>query len=326
VKVASIKRFVEEGLDHISPNLNFAILGGEPLLEKEKTLEIASLGLEYNAEVVVSTNGLLIDSEFAKRAKELNLVVQVSLEGSTSELNDLIRGKGCYNRAIAGVETLVSEGVHSIISMVVTTKNLQDIPLFYLLGRRLGVTEIRFIEMRRMGRALTEGIEPVPSATLVKAIHKLLIEYPEARKYLIRDHFSVMKYLCARSNKRAYCGAGLKTILIDADSEVYPCPNHAKPEFSCGNIERQSFQEIWLESEKLNHLRSEYIVDQINDTCTQCPIKYWCLGGCRGETYENTGDLRAIGTGCESLREGIIETFWLLASGESVTTARSEFF
>ncbi|MDF1540061.1 MAG: radical SAM protein [Candidatus Thorarchaeota archaeon] len=326
LKIADLKRFLQDGSSNISSNLNFAVLGGEPLLEKDKTLEIALLGLELEAEVIVSTNGLLIDDAFAQKAKELKLAVQVSLEGSTSELNDPIRGNGCFDRALKGVRTLVANETYSLISMVVTKNNLHDIPAFYILGRDLKVNEIRFIEMRRMGRALKEGIEPVPSAVLVKSIHKLLTDYPEARKYVMRDHFSVMKYLCARSNKRAYCGAGLKTVLIDADGQVYPCPNHAKPEFSCGNIAKQSFKEIWLDSTTLNHLRSTYHVDQINDTCSQCPVKYWCLAGCRGETYENTGDLRAVGTGCESLREGIIEVFWLLAAGEEVSTTRAEYF
>ncbi|MFW9919800.1 MAG: SPASM domain-containing protein, partial [Candidatus Thorarchaeota archaeon] len=137
---------------------------------------------------------------------------------------------------------------------------------------------------------------------------------------------SVMTYLCARSKKRAYCGAGLKTILIDADGEVYPCPNHAKPEFSCGNIRNHLFGEIWMESDTLKHLRSTYQIDQINEVCSQCAIKYWCLGGCRGETYENTTNLRAVGVGCESLRKGIIETFWLLATGEEATATKTEYF
>ena len=324
--IANIRKFIEEGSANISPNLNFAILGGEPLLEKEKTLDIAKFGFDLGAEVIVSTNGLLIDDVFAQKAKELKLAVQVSLEGSTPELNDPIRGNGCFNKAVRGIQTLVANGTYSLISMVVTKTNLSDMPAFYLLGRNMGVNEIRFIEMRRMGRALEGVIEPVSSATLVKAIHRLFSDYPEARKYVMRDHFSVMKYLCARSNKRAYCGAGLKTILIDANGEVYPCPNHAKPEFSCGNIAKQTFQEIWLESDRLNGLRSTYNIDQINDQCSKCAIKYWCLGGCRGETYENTGNLRAVGTGCESLREGIIEVFWLLASGEEVTATRPEYF
>ncbi len=326
INVEDLKRFLKEGSEYISPNLNFSILGGEPLLEKEKTLAIASLAQSLNAEAIVSTNGLLIEDTFAQKARDLGLAVQVSLEGSTAELNDHIRGKGSFERAIKGVRTLVDNGTYSMISMVVTKKNLHDIPSFYQLGHDLGVNEIRYIEMRRMGRALTEGIEPVPSTVLIESIHRLLTENPEARKYVMRDHLSVLKYLCARSKKRAYCGAGLKTILIDADGAVYPCPNHAKPEFSCGTIGDQSFQEIWLKSETLNNLRSTYQIDQINEVCSQCAIKYWCLGGCRGETYENTGNLRAIGTGCESLRRGIIDTFWLLAAGEDTPATRSEYF
>jgi radical SAM protein with 4Fe4S-binding SPASM domain len=135
-----------------------------------------------------------------------------------------------------------------------------------------------------------------------------------------------MKYICARSNKRPFCGTGLKTILIDSDGEVYPCPNHAKPEFSCGNISEMRFEEIMLDSPVIRKIRKLYHIDSINDECPECPVKYWCLGGCRGETYENTGILTAQGTGCEEMRKAIIETFWILADGESVEETKTEYF
>ena len=71
LSIQDVKRFIEEGGNFISPNLNFAVLGGEPLLAKERTLQVGQLGKTLNAEVVVSTNGLLIDTAFAEKAQEL---------------------------------------------------------------------------------------------------------------------------------------------------------------------------------------------------------------------------------------------------------------
>ncbi|MFX0093232.1 MAG: radical SAM protein, partial [Candidatus Hodarchaeota archaeon] len=61
LRIEDLERFLMQGEDYLSRNLNFAILGGEPLLAKKKTIEIAKLGQERGSEVVVSTNGLLVD-------------------------------------------------------------------------------------------------------------------------------------------------------------------------------------------------------------------------------------------------------------------------
>ncbi len=323
---SAIERFIQDGKEYIAELLTISILGGEPLLEKEKTLEIASIGKHIDVETVVSTNGLLIDNEFAKQARELNLVVQVSLEGSTPALNDMIRGKGSFERAVKGVRTLVENGAYSIICMVMRKDNLDDMESFCDLAIDLGVNELRFIEMREMGRVPIEGIQKATSREIILATKRLLNKRPEVRKFLVRDHFSVMKYICSRANKRSYCGAAFKTVLIDSDAGVYPCPNHVKPEFLSGNIHTDSFEEIWLRSDRLKEIRSSYFVDTINPRCSECAIRYWCLGGCRGETYEQTGIMDAVGHGCADLKAGILETFWSLSEGEEIVDTRTEYF
>ncbi|MHA1460459.1 MAG: SPASM domain-containing protein, partial [Promethearchaeota archaeon] len=148
-----------------------------------------------------------------------------------------------------------------------------------------------------------------------------------AKDYLKRDYYSVMKTTCSYSNKVLYCGTGLKTILIDSDGGVYPCPNHCLPEFKIGNIYEQSFIEIWLNNPILNKLRLTYDIRQLNDTCSNCPVKFWCSGGCRGEAYENTRNLRSPAVGCEDIRKSIIETFWLLSKERQMyRSERREYF
>jgi len=325
------KQFLKEANDHLASNLNFAILGGEPLLQKEKTLEIARIGKEKKIEVIVSTNGSLVDDDFAKKAKKAGLVVQISMEGATSDINDSIRGNGSFIKAKRGVECLVSHRVYTILSMVVQKLNYHQINDFYNLGRNLRVNEIRFIQLKRMGRAREGDLEPVSNIELLNAINILKKNNPGAKKYLKRDYHTIMKTICSISNRRAYCGTGLKTLLIDSDGEVFPCPNHNLPEFACGNIKDKSFQEIWLKSPILNKVRNTYHIDKINSECPSCSVKYWCMGGCRGETYENTSNMRSKAVGCEDIRNTIIETFWMLSENKvfpirSKNNRRTEFF
>jgi len=320
--------FLEQGRRYIAKNVNFAILGGEPLMAKEKTLAVAEMANRWGGEATVSTNGLLIDPEFARNAKDLGLLVQVSLEGSTPAINDPVRGKGCFERALKGVKVLVDTGAHSILSMVVQETNFEDIEAFYDLSMELGTDEVRFIPLNLMGRAKETGMQPVPSVQLVRRLGRLMADRPEARERMTRDYFTILMSVCSLSNQRPYCGTGLKTMLVDSDGEVYPCPNHHFPEFSCGNVHESSFKEIWLGSPILKKVRSTYDLRYINEECSACPVRHWCMGGCRGETYENTGDMSATSIRCEDLKGAIIEMMWTLGSADpsAAVTERTEVF
>ena len=326
--VADLTRFLEQGRRYIAKNVNFAILGGEPLMEKEKTLDVARLAGRWGGEVTVSTNGLLIDPEFARCAQELGMLVQVSLEGATSRVNDPIRGKGSFQRATDGVRVLVETGTHSILSMVVQERNFADIEAFYDLSLELGTDEVRFIPLNIMGRAKETGLRPVPSADMVRRLGKLMEDRPGARERMTRDYFSILMSVCSLSNRRPYCGTGLKTIMVDSDGEVYPCPNHHFPEFSCGNVRDLSFKEVWLGSPVLKRVRSTYDLRSINEECSTCAFRHWCMGGCRGETYENTGDMSARSVRCEDLRAAVIEMMWTLGAADprAAVTERTEVF
>ena len=312
--VSSFKNFVNtaKNYKYLSTNLNFAILGGEPLLEKEKLYEIAKFGKNIGSEVIVSTNGQLINSEFARRAKEHKLVVQVSIEGSNEIVNDFIRGNGTFQKAEKGVKELVKYGVYTIISMVVHEFNFQDIEKFYFFGRSLRVDEVRCIPLKIMGRGKL-NFNPILKKDLLLDIHNLIKKHPESKRYFKRDYYTIMKTMCANSNQTLYCGTGSKTLLIDANGDVYPCPNHCLPEFNCGNITKKSFEEIWLKSPILKKVRSTYNINKINNDCNNCIVKYWCTGGCRGEAYENSRIMTSKAIGCEDIRNSIIETFWILS-------------
>jgi len=326
--VRDVASFLRQGRRYLARNVNFAILGGEPLLEMDKVLALARFTQDMGSMTAVSTNGLLVDADFARAAREVDLQVQVSLDGSRPEVNDPIRGKGSFERAVRGVRTLVDGGAHTTLSMVVQRSNLHDIEDFYQLSSELGTDEVRFIGLNVMGRAIEGAVEPVPKPELVAALHDLLRRHPEAVGRVRRDYFTILRSMCSASLRHLYCGTGLKTMLIDSDGEVYPCPNHRAPRFRCGNIASMSFHEIWLGSPVLKEIRRVYDLEANNEQCPRCPVKHWCMGGCRGESYENTGEMRGPSVRCEEQRRAILDMMWLISAGEDLGAEvdRTEFF
>jgi MoaA/NifB/PqqE/SkfB family radical SAM enzyme len=95
--------------------------GGEPFLHPQiKTL--ISMTLEQGP-LTILTNGILIDEEMASwlgetfRSAPYSLDLRVSLDGSTAQENDNVRGKGTFKQIIAGIERLAAHGINPVITV-----------------------------------------------------------------------------------------------------------------------------------------------------------------------------------------------------------------
>jgi AdoMet-dependent heme synthase len=102
----------------------FYFTGGEPFLNRELP-GILSDALQIGPSTVL-TNGMLITAAIARAMKELQdasahpLEFRVSLDGSTAERNDRIRGKGVFAKATQGIRNLRAVGFEPIITACVT--------------------------------------------------------------------------------------------------------------------------------------------------------------------------------------------------------------
>jgi len=104
--------------------------GGEPFLNKE-LVSMVEKTLEYGP-VTVMTNGTVLRPEWLERLQRAeeqgvySLEFRVSIDGPTPELNDPIRGERSFERAMKGVELLVSFGFLPIITMTQIWDENQD--------------------------------------------------------------------------------------------------------------------------------------------------------------------------------------------------------
>jgi radical SAM protein with 4Fe4S-binding SPASM domain len=152
--------------------------------------------------------------------------------------------------------------------------------------------------------------------------HKIFKDNKELQKLFGRDCYSILSATCYYSSKNTSCGTGLKTLLIDSDGSIYPCANTAVEEFKLGKINDNSFdfEQLWHHSQFLESFRERTSVDSMNDKCSICAVRRWCLGSCRGETMAVKNDLSAPAYNCEDMRQAIIETFWFLTEKEEAIT------
>lgn len=98
--------------------------GGEPFLHP-RIVDILSRALEYGPTTVL-TNGTLLKSRHveplaaAAAASRWSLEFRLSLDGFDSRSNDALRGAGAFDRAMAGLELLLSHGFLPIVTAVET--------------------------------------------------------------------------------------------------------------------------------------------------------------------------------------------------------------
>ncbi len=307
----------------ISKRATLTVLGGEPLLYPDKLIEVCRFARKMRMNPLISTNGTLIDDAFAKEAKRIGLEIQVSLDGPDAEMNDPLRGAGTFEKIRKGVAILNKHDVHTILSMVCCRSNFDSLKDFLDLAIEWGVAEARFIPLKQMGGAKSEAMEMVSHYEIVTKAYQLLKAYPAYRDLLGRDCLSILANTCRYSARRDSCGTGLQTFLLDADGALYPCLNLNQPAYVFGNIRDKSldFAKIWKKHESLGNIRTCTSVHNTERPCSNCLVKYWCLGGCRGETVVNTGDLKAQSIHCDDLKKTILEIFWILAENPDMIKA-----
>jgi mycofactocin biosynthetic radical S-adenosylmethionine protein MftC len=307
--------FLQNTQPFLSKNPSLAIAGGEPLEFPEKVLTIANYAKKHRFIPLVSTNGIQITDEFARQAKKVGIDVQVSIDGHNAETNDVVRGKGSFEKAIKGIRTLVKNGTYTTLSLVCHSGNLKYLQNFYEMADSLGVNEARFIPLKKIGGGLNCQFQPVDTLDIIKETISIFTRNQHLRKLMGRDCFTILANTCRYSSKKISCGIGLQTLLLDSDGTIYPCLNTLVETLRIANIRDDgfNFKHIWNNSSVLQNVRELASIENTENPCSKCLVRYWCLSGCRGETYINKGKLNAPAINCVDLRKSILEMFWILA-------------
>ena len=292
------------------------LLGGEPLLDVARLAAIVD-GVRgtFAAPPMLSTNATRIDAAVAARLAALDVDVQVSLDGPTAAINDEVRGRGSFDLAVAGVRHLVGQSVPVTLSMVYDVGNLDRMGAYADLARDLGASEVRFIPLRLIGRGTQHQTRAPDQRQAVRILLDLLERRPELRPLLRRDFFTITREVCRRSGPRESCGIGRRVVFLDADGQVYPCPNHRSPDYRCGSVTADSLPDIVRSSPTMERVRREFRVSRYQD-CPDCPVRPWCAGDCRGEAVALGGHPGAPVPHCEEMGELIPDLMWLIADGD----------
>ncbi len=257
--------------------------GGEPFL-RDDFLDVLRYAHARRIVTCVSTNGTVLTEDLARELSGMELLyLQVSLDGATAPTNDAIRGRGTFDRIVEGIGRLVAQGFRRLsTNTVVTSVNLEEVPLMYEFGKRHGV-RTRLSRFRPSGNAKKSWGEYHLDQPQLARLSAFLHSHPDV---LTGDSFFSIASAERRGLGLGMCGAARMTCAVAPDGTVYPCAFLQEPTFRAGNVVQERLGSIWQTAPVFRGLRNIRVA-----SCEACGEFEHCHGGCPAVAYFLTSSL-----------------------------------
>ena len=304
--------FAFNSLKQLSNLSTLIITGGEALVSPnvEYVLKTAR---EMGLKRYLITNGV--------HHKNFDVIVQekptilMTIDSLDEEYNAKTRGKGMLGRSISNAKKYIDAGIYLVGLMVVTKHNISTVVETIEGLRKIGFKEIGIQQLHCSTRNSVETFKSLnPTVLEYENLSLEIIKYQSNHSDILIDTGEICFF---QSRREAYtrkcdpkelykpqrvfmCGAGYEVFAIKVNGDVVPC--NAMLDHICGNIYRDSIQNILVKSKnilQMRHLR-ETRVDQI-DGCMNCDFNPICDGGCRADAYNLTGEWFSPHPNCPEL-------------------------
>ena len=258
------------------------ISGGEPLLRKD-FFPIIRRARDLGFNVKLKTNGILIGAAEAAALRELYLdSVQISIYSHRAEVHDgITKVKGSLDRSLDAARFLVSQGLRVKFANVLMRQNAGDYPQVQALARAIGAgftldpTITPHLNGDRSILALNVSRDQLNTALRDERLVGDVGEFCAPPKAVGSDELNSFP-----------CSAGHSACYISPYGDFYPCVQFP---LACGNVRKQSFNDIWRNSPQLAEVRSVKVRDlPVCSTCvhagscTRCPGLAYMEGNYRG--------------------------------------------
>ncbi len=207
-----------------SPRANLIFLGGEPTLHPELATAVHSAAKLGYASITIDTNGYLFNDILNKVTPQHVDVFSFSLDGPTAEVNDAIRGQGCFRQCTAGIRRAKAKGFGISLIYTVSSLNLAFLEKMVPLLLQLGVDHFFIQVIGLRGKSATvednrreplqvtrdQWLGVVPGVARQAACAGIRVTYPKV--YLNND----AQFACA--------GRVADNYFVFPNGRVYRCP------------------------------------------------------------------------------------------------------
>lgn len=143
----------------------FVLSGGEPLFRPD-IFDIARHASAAGLIVALATNGTLIDATVARKIKESGIRrVSISFDGADAATHDIFRGRGAFDKSIAGMNYLHEIGVPYQINTTVARHNVHQMEQTLTLAKELEAQALHLFLLVPVGCGVEIAADQQISAT-----------------------------------------------------------------------------------------------------------------------------------------------------------------
>jgi len=270
------------------------IYGGEPLLNRKVVAHTASRIREQESEgrigeteIILITNGTLIDNEICRIIKKNKMLVAVSLDGP-EKIHNKARvyrdNRGTFKEVMKGIKILNKNDIKPTISCTISMSNVDGLESFaeWITNN----AEVESIGMNLMSGADFSKKEIQDLS--IKSAKKIIDVFKICREKGIYED-TVLRQMRAFVEEQPHvfnCAATSQEIAVDPDGNMAACPGLLKTkEFpfsleNCKNPENTDKFKEWAR-------RSPFSMRE----CWNCVALGICGGGCAYNALENKGTI-----------------------------------
>lgn len=281
------KKLVESNIRDHDYWQQVTFYGGEPLLNKNmlyQAIPFVRDNFDIDTNLVINTNGVLIEKNDITLFKDNSVEVQISLDGD-KEKHDLHRktqnGDPTYEIVIDNMKRLLERGVKVLPMITATDDNIDGFSdRIYSIVKELGINDYA------VNVLITNSFKTSDDYT-DKLAKEMLIAYKKfgniASDYAFVELYNRLLGIDKTLSKNS-CGSSRK-ITVFPDGKVFACQALEKVVQNymgtlSDNYIVSSNWECW-------RLRSRFD----NDECIKCPSIISCGGGCATGSYNMNGSI-----------------------------------
>ncbi len=287
--------------------LDVTIAGGEPFMRKDLRELIQGI-VRNRMRFSILSNGTLITDEMASFIANTGRCnsVQISIDGSYPATHDAFRGKGNFEKAVAGLKCLQKHKIPVTVRVTIHRHNVNDldkIAKFLLEELNLPGFSTNAAGYIGLCKSNSEEVQlTVEERSLaMDTLLRLNVKYDgrigaqagplaEAQDWLTMEKARL-------ENQKAFtdcgylrsCGGFFSKMAVRADGVMVPCDQMSHVEL--GRINQDNVKEAWQNHSELKRLRKRRNIPLADfDFCRSCGYIPYCRGNCPALAYTITGE------------------------------------
>lgn len=284
-----IKNYIEA---HAGNRVDFAWQGGEPtLLGLDFFKSAVNFQREFaNGKTITNafqTNGIALNRQWAAFFKQNDFLIGLSIDGLSAVHNRYritSSGQPTYDRVVKALELLKEHQVNFNTLTVINDQNWQKGKETYQALKALGSTFMQFIPIVEKtgcaGGSSTTSFS-VPSegyGVFLFDVFQEWIKEDVGRIFVLEFDNLLGQWLGYPSSSCIHQPTCGKSLIVEANGDVYSCDHYVYPEHRIGNLNEQSLVDLVLSPQQQQFGLAKQ--RQLTSICQSCEFRSICHGGC----------------------------------------------